>query len=338
MDTAAKAAGILDTPDPTANPSRDIELGQHARTSQNPSRASLPLTHQRSFSVATSQYRANSLRGGRTSTARGEEVDGTAQEGEDDAEWGPSHPCYPHQNTHVPIDSPLYSSTRIIRIKRDWMIAGDLAPTFSTLYPEILEPFLAEGDFRDLVQHINSDMMNIFDPWRPRAWMDAGIGVLTGWLWDDLGMSGSKIELVRLEKWLENWSKDRAQKAQNEYVRIIPLRRTAYLCLDIQIPDPEVEPEGNDENRSTTIGFARSLSTRSKSNISRTGSQINAGKASHGTSRSPASDARADTGASHPVVPPIPGRYREEAQKQVERQMQEQQRQSQTEDMKLDPT
>ncbi len=61
-------------------------------------------------------------------------------QGEVGEEWGPQHPCYPHLNPHVPVDSHEYVTTRIIRIRRDWLLEGDLAPTFSNLYPEILDP------------------------------------------------------------------------------------------------------------------------------------------------------------------------------------------------------
>ncbi|ELR10074.1 hypothetical protein GMDG_04475 [Pseudogymnoascus destructans 20631-21] len=57
--------------------------------------------------------------------------------------------CFPHLNPYVPTDSVAYANTRIIRIPRDWMIAGDLAPTFSATYPELLgEAGLGEAEFR----------------------------------------------------------------------------------------------------------------------------------------------------------------------------------------------
>ncbi|EEH23277.2 hypothetical protein PABG_05488 [Paracoccidioides brasiliensis Pb03] len=44
----------------------------------------------------------------------------------DELAWGPSHPCFPHMNPHVPITSPEYQNTRIIRIRRDWMGLGEI--------------------------------------------------------------------------------------------------------------------------------------------------------------------------------------------------------------------
>ncbi|OAK94874.1 hypothetical protein IQ06DRAFT_340417 [Phaeosphaeriaceae sp. SRC1lsM3a] len=154
--------------------------------------------------------------------------------------WGPAHPCFPHPNPHVPLNSSLYDNTRIIRIKRDWMMAGDLAPTFANLYPEILDPLVNEDDFRVLVKKINDTLVEAFDPFTFRAWVDAVMGVATLWLWDDVGMSGVKRKLKELEGWIEEWNREVGAK---EGVRIVPLRRTGYLTLDIQIPDPHLGPD-----------------------------------------------------------------------------------------------
>lgn len=151
--------------------------------------------------------------------------------------WGPAHPCFPHMNPHVPITSEEYTTTRIIRIRRDWMVKGDLAPTFSNLYPEILDPLLPEQEFRRIIAKINGELIKAFDPFSFRNWFDGAMGLLTGWLWDDLGLSGIKSSLRRLEEWLEKWNREVGAK---EGVRIWSLRRTAYMTLDIQIPDPKV--------------------------------------------------------------------------------------------------
>lgn len=140
-------------------------------------------------------------------------------------------------NPHVPISSEEYTSTRIIRIRRDWMVKGDLAPTFSNLYPEILDPLLPEQEFRRIIAKINGELIKAFDPFSFRNWFDYAMGLLTGWLWDDLGLSGIKSHLRRLEEWLEKWNREVGAK---EGVRIWSLRRTAYMTLDIQIPDPKV--------------------------------------------------------------------------------------------------
>jgi hypothetical protein len=159
---------------------------------------------------------------------------GGEQEGEGDGDdasefpWGPSHPCFPHPNPHVPLHSELYDNTRIIRIKRDWMVKGDLAPTFANLYPEILDPALSEEDFRKVVQKINDTLVAAFDPFSFRAWMDSFLGLATFWLWDDAGLTKVKGELGKLEKWIEGWNREFGAK---EGVKIIPLRRTGYLTV-----------------------------------------------------------------------------------------------------------
>jgi hypothetical protein len=152
-------------------------------------------------------------------------------DGDDDVSeyaWGPSHPCFPHLNPHVPLDSELYDNTRIIRIKRDWMIAGDLAPTYANLYPEILDPIINEDEFRKVVQRINDTLVAAFDPFSAAAWLDTIMGVATFWLWDDAGLTQVKRKLAELEAWIESWNK---HTGIHEGVRIIPLRRTGYLTV-----------------------------------------------------------------------------------------------------------
>ncbi|KAL4967530.1 ERF4 family protein [Aspergillus stella-maris] len=151
--------------------------------------------------------------------------------------WGPAHPCYPHINPHVPPGSDEYMNTRIIRIRRDWMVKGDLAPTYSNLYPEILDPLLPEQEFRRIVATVNDELIGAFNPYSFRNWIDGAIGLITGWIWEDIGASGVKSHLRRLEDWLEKWNREVGAK---DGVRIWSLRRTAYMSLDIQIPDPKV--------------------------------------------------------------------------------------------------
>lgn len=154
----------------------------------------------------------------------------------DDEAWGPQHPCYPHKNPHVPIESPEHTSTRIIRVKRDWMIAGDLAPTFSNLYPEILDPAgLTEQEFRRIVEKVNGELIPVFNAFSPRNAIDGVLGVLTGWLWDDLGLSSSKSRLNKLEKWIEEWNQTAARTMGTEgsimAPKLISLRKTGYMSV-----------------------------------------------------------------------------------------------------------
>lgn len=151
----------------------------------------------------------------------------------EDAEWGPSHPCYPHLNPHVPISSPLYQSTRIIRIRRDWMLEGDLAPTFSGLYPEILaDAGLGEGEFRRVVEDVNNQLIPTFNPYNWRNILDAVLGLVTGWIWDDLGFTYAKSKLKKVEESLERWNAEiEKQAADGMGAKFVPLRRSGYLTV-----------------------------------------------------------------------------------------------------------
>ncbi|KAL8776994.1 MAG: hypothetical protein Q9213_008058, partial [Squamulea squamosa] len=149
--------------------------------------------------------------------------------------WGPSHPCFPHPNPHVPLSSPLAVTTRIIRIPRDYMTYGDLAPQFSIVYPEILERWVPEQDFRELVTGVNSRLASAFRPEGWRAWKDALLGLCTGWLWEDLGGEGVHVKkMVReCERWVEGWNGRRLREGgggegmgEEGLVRVVGLRRT----------------------------------------------------------------------------------------------------------------
>ncbi|PON27253.1 hypothetical protein TGAM01_v203634 [Trichoderma gamsii] len=161
--------------------------------------------------------------------------------------WGPQHPCFPHLNPHVPTDSAEYAKTRIIRIRRDWLLQGDLAPTFSNLYPEILDPAgIPEPEFRQIIDKLNKELIPAFDPYNFRNMFDAFVGLATGWLWDDFGMTGIKSRLNSLETWIEQWNREKEKTTSSEDgvlpPKLISLRRTGYMTLDIQIPDPEIAP------------------------------------------------------------------------------------------------
>ncbi|MCJ1318260.1 hypothetical protein MMC15_003588 [Xylographa vitiligo] len=157
--------------------------------------------------------------------------------------WTERHPCYPHPNQHVALSSPLYSTTRIIRIPRDWMLVGDLAPTFSNTYPEILSPWVSEQDFRSLVEKLNAGLITAMTPWSIRNWLDAFLGLATGWLWEDFGLTSARKGIRQVEQMVEDWNTQR-QKAgsdgEDELVRVVGLRKTAYMTLDFQIPDPKI--------------------------------------------------------------------------------------------------
>lgn len=152
-------------------------------------------------------------------------------------EWGPQHPCYPHLNPHVPIDSPEYANTRIIRIRRDWLLEGDLAPTFSNLYPEILDPAgVSESEFRRVVDKLNGELVPGFSPYNWRNVVDGVLGLATGWVWDDLGLTGIKSRLRGLERWIDEWNANMAKTYGNAEEgaippRIVSLKRTGYMTV-----------------------------------------------------------------------------------------------------------
>ena len=141
-------------------------------------------------------------------------------------------------NPHVPIDSPLYQTTRIIRVKRDWMVEGDLAPTFSNLYPEILDPAgVSEQHFRKLIEKINTELVETFRPWGLRNMFDVAMSLATGWVWDDLGFTGVKGRLRNVEKYLEEWNRDMGGKSEDgpgNAPMVVPLWRTGYLNASLR--------------------------------------------------------------------------------------------------------
>jgi len=124
------------------------------------------------------------------------------------------------------------------------MILGDLAPTYSNIYPEILDPLLPEQEFRYIIDHVNTSLVRAYDPFAPANWVDAILGFLTGWFWEDFRGGGVKGELKRLEDWIEDWNRT---VGASDGVKLISLRRTGYLCLDIQIPDPQVRVVGEED-------------------------------------------------------------------------------------------
>ena len=73
----------------------------------------------------------------------------------------------------------------------------------------------------------------------------------SGWIWEDLGFAAVKSQVRSVEQYLEDWNGSRRmtleKEDEGELVRAIPLRKTGYLCLDIQIPDPHISLAEGDE-------------------------------------------------------------------------------------------
>jgi len=176
------------------------------------------------------------------------------------------------------------------------MIEGDLAPTFSNLYPEILDPAgVSEVDFRTLVEKVNNELIPAFNPWGVRNVIDAFLGLVTGYIWDDLGFTAVKGRLRKVEQYLEDWNREmesRSKEGPGSAPKIVPLRRTGYmnvclpppflptlipfsitdinlLQLDIQVPDPEISypsslPEDQDKGQNQTQDEDRAASRASQ--------------------------------------------------------------------------
>jgi hypothetical protein len=116
-------------------------------------------------------------------------------------------------------------------------------PSYANLYPEILDPVISESDFRFLIANLNAKIESAFNPFTFRALFDCLLGVFTGFLWDDLGMSGVKTGQKSLERFVDNWNAQKAKEGRE--VKLVQPRRTGFTALDFIIPDPgiDVAPE-----------------------------------------------------------------------------------------------
>lgn len=168
-----------------------------------------------------------------------EEEEEQDEEQDEDFEWGPQHPCFPHPNPHCSPNSSESRLTRVIRVRRDWLIAGDLFPQYANLYPEILDPLVSDEEFRVLISDINKILQRTLSPYTWRAWFDSILGVSTGYLYDDLGFTGAKMGEKELEKYIKSWNS--AREAEGREVKMIQLRRTGFMSLDFVIPDPGID-------------------------------------------------------------------------------------------------
>ncbi|KAF2159884.1 hypothetical protein M409DRAFT_70769 [Zasmidium cellare ATCC 36951] len=178
----------------------------------------------------------------------GETAGTGVEEEEDEFAWGPSHPCHPHPNPHCSPNGAEHAATRVIRVKRDWLVAGDLYPQYANLYPEILDPLVSDGEFRDLIASINAILHRMLSPYTTRAWIDSLLGAATGYVWDDLGLTGAKSGEKELEMFINKWNQDKERSG--EEVKLIQLRRTGFMSLDFVVPDPgiDVPRDENDES------------------------------------------------------------------------------------------
>lgn len=128
------------------------------------------------------------------------------------------------------------------------MVAGDLAPTFSNLYPEILDPAgVSEQEFRTIIEKVNNELVPAFNPWGLRNLFDNTMALLTGWVWDDLGFTAVKARLKNVERFLEEWNKEMEGKSRDgpdSAPRILPLRRTGYMNVSCTFHDMRAAANG----------------------------------------------------------------------------------------------
>lgn len=169
----------------------------------------------------------------------GAEEEEEEEEDDDDFTWGPTHPCFPHPNPHVSPMSSEYASTRVIRVRRDYLTVGDMFPQFANLYPEILDPLVTEAEFRDLILTLNKLCRAAYAPCTQWAWIDALLGAFTGFIWDDLGLTHAKKGEKAIERFIDEWNWDK-QREKKE-VSVVQCRRTAFMSLDFVVPDPGID-------------------------------------------------------------------------------------------------
>ncbi|KAL9093358.1 MAG: hypothetical protein Q9165_004099 [Trypethelium subeluteriae] len=273
---ATDDAPLAPQPHPTSSTDPNLEIGSQLRNGYQASRASIPLSRRPSTLSRLTQPSA-------TEQTNPPPADPTTASDEGESyPWGPSHPCFPHPNPHRPLNSPLFASTRIIRVRRDYIATfplplqsshstskshslppavSDRVPAFTNLYPEILAPWVSEPAFRALIEGVNSRLAAAFNPLTLRSVLDLLLCLLTCWLWEDLSFTQGRRGLRKVEGFVDGWNTERRMEAETKgeevadeerdasgmYARVVSLRRTGLMALDIEVPDPgvgEVEEEG----------------------------------------------------------------------------------------------
>ena len=117
---------------------------------------------------------------------------------------------------------------------------SEVAPQFSNTYPEILETWVSEADFRTLIRGLNERLFTAYNPLAWESWLDLVLAIATGWLWESLGMTHTKRRLKDVQMFMDQWNGAIQAGDDGDLVRAIELRTTGYGHLDIQIPDPKV--------------------------------------------------------------------------------------------------
>ena len=67
---------------------------------------------------------------------------------------------------------------------------------------------------------------------------------MTGYIYDDLGLTKSKQGVKALEAFIEEWNAQKEREGKE--VRVVQLRRTGFMALDFVVPDPGIDTVGGD--------------------------------------------------------------------------------------------
>lgn len=78
--------------------------------------------------------------------------------------------------------------------------------------------------------------------------LDSFLGVATGFIWDDLGFTGSKKGMKSLESFVDKWNSQKRHEGKE--VKLVQLRRTGFMALDFVVPDPGIEAAHGEDLRS----------------------------------------------------------------------------------------
>ena len=63
--------------------------------------------------------------------------------------------------------------------------------------------------------------------------------MVTGYIWDDLGLTGSKKGVKGLEAFIDKWNAQKEQEGKE--IRLVQLRRTGFMAMDFVVPDPGIQ-------------------------------------------------------------------------------------------------
>lgn len=80
--------------------------------------------------------------------------------------------------------------------------------------------------------------------------MDSLLGAATGYIWEDLGLTGAKAGEKELEQFIEQWNRERGSEGRD--VRLVQLRTTGFMSMDFVIADPGVDSADFSEEAGVT--------------------------------------------------------------------------------------